>query len=85
MRQEGLKPICRDQHKTRSDRVTRMVELQLSAVGHDFSAVVAAHARNAIEQLLLSLTLKRRDPENLSWPDGEGHILENMAVAQIMH
>ena len=66
MRQEGLKPIRRDQHEACRDRVARMVELQLSAVGHDLSAVVAAHAGNAIEQLLLSLTLKRRNAENLS-------------------
>src|SRR5689334_3408978 len=85
LRQEGLKPICRNQHKTCRDRVTRMVELQLPAVGHDISAVVADHARNEIEQLLLSLTLKRGYPENLSWLHGKRHILENMAVAQIMH
>ena len=85
LRQESLKPICRHQHKAYCDRVARMAELQLSAVGHDFSAVMAAHARNAIEQLLLPLTLKGCNPENLSCPDGEGHVLENMAVAQIMH
>ncbi len=62
MRQKGLKPIRRDEHEAGRDRVTGMVEFQLSAASHDFPAVVAAYAGNAIEQLLLPLTLKRRNP-----------------------
>ena len=57
LRQKGLKPIRRDQHKARRDRVAWVTQLQLSAVGHDFSALVAAHPRNAVEQFLLPLAL----------------------------
>ena len=70
LRQEGLKPIRRDQHKARRDRVAWVVQLQLSAVGHDLSAVVAAHPRNTVEQFLLPLALERRNAENLSRPEG---------------
>ena len=66
LRQEGLQPIRRDQHKARRDRVAWVVQLQFSAVGHDLSAVVAAHPRNTVEQLLLTLTLERRNTENFS-------------------
>jgi len=61
LRQEGLKPIRRDQHEAGCNRVTGMVELQLSAACQDLSAIMAAHARDAIEELLLALPLERCD------------------------
>ena len=39
LRQQGLQPIRRDQHEARRDRVAGVAQLQLSAVGHDLSAV----------------------------------------------
>ena len=81
--QEGQKPVRGDQHKARRDRVAWVVQLQIAALGQDLSPVGAAHPRNAVEQLLLPLALKRRNAKNLSCPHAEGHILEHMAVAEV--
>ena len=62
LREEGLKPVRRNQDKARRDRVAWMIKLQLSAASYDLSAFRAAHACDAIEQLLLPLPLERRDP-----------------------
>ncbi len=83
LRQEGLKPIRRDQHEARRDRVSGVLQLQLSTASHDLAAVMAAYPRDTVEQFLLPLTLERGDAENLSRPKAEGDMLEHMAVAKI--
>ena len=69
LRQEGLKPIRRDQHKAGCDRVAGMMQSEFSAMSRDLTAVMAAHPRNTVEQFLLPLTLERCDTENLP-PEG---------------
>ena len=83
LRQKRLQSIRRDEHKACSDCIARMIELQLTAVDRDLSAVVTGHSSNAVEQFLLPLTFEHCDPENLSGPQAEGHVLEHVAVANI--
>ena len=83
LRQESLKAVRRDEHEAGRDCIARVVQLQLSAARQDLPAALAAHPGNAIEQLPLPLSFKRRNAENLSGPKAEGYIAEHGAIAEI--
>jgi hypothetical protein len=49
LRQKRQEPIRWNKDKAFVDRIAGVIERELSAAGHDLSAVVAAYARNTIE------------------------------------
>ena len=52
-----------------------------SAIRADFARVGAAHARDAIEQLLLALPFERRHPEHFAAPRRNDTPAERMTIS----
>jgi hypothetical protein len=64
--QQSLKPIGRDEHQACSYSIGRVAQLQPLPLRQDRTAIVAAHAGDAIEQFLLALALECRNAEHFA-------------------
>ena len=79
-----MQPVGRDQHDAGADGVRRVTKDARLAADHDLAGLGPAHTGQAIEQLLLALTLEGRDPENLAEAKHEADATQHAGL-QVAH
>src|SRR6059058_6189850 len=75
-----LPPVGRDEHHSGADRVGRMPKSARLAADHYLAGLRPAHPGQAVEQLLLALTLERGDTEHLAEAKRECDVVQGAGL-----
>ena len=80
--QQRLRSIGGHEHNALRDGVAGVSEAAWAPLDPNLPALGASDARKAVEQFLLTLTFKRRDPENLAAPHFQRNVAQGGAKLQ---